>query len=566
MRDMERVVKNRIIPPQKNISTPFITSGEVAPFFRPKLSEEVKVQRTEDGAAPYVEAPSIVNDVIHSTGEPLDSTTQSFMADRFGYDFSNVKIHGNTLAAKSANAINALAYTSGNRIVFNEGQYAPNTDTGKKLLAHELTHVVQQNSNQVQQIQRQPAVTPRGTNPEDCIDSVCGGLNRARPPASVAAAQTMSDNWLSNMLSCLNTNAPTSNASHHQEITQNEDHELRDEASSQGNYFSHRRPSRSAYRDFIENIRRVCVRKKREIGIEFNYNIVFDNSGMTWGYHPSANWDAIDSAFATMPPEATWMSPRLLTFKREQVHATRLSVAGETDIPTGTITIFNSGFGSAPYTRSRATGIPSTTQTIQHEVGHIVTAAIPRNEYNNFFNSIVHWHKYPWAWITATNSSFPSWQAERNPLKTETGMNDQQLDAWLPTLPMETRLNRNGRSYFRSTNYLDAYDTDQVPDIPGFEYGGSGRNEYLSELYTFCIYNPEFVYRQLPSAQITWLKRVMFNFPTDPNEILRQYAIGEPQQTEFIRRIMRVFTWQQVNDVFNQIMLISPGSGNSAIA
>lgn len=87
---------------------------------------------------------TLVNDVIHSSGRPLDSSTRSTMEGRFGYDFSNVKIHTSDIAAKSAQSINALAYTSGNNIVFNDGQYSLGTDAGQKLLAHELTHVVQQ--------------------------------------------------------------------------------------------------------------------------------------------------------------------------------------------------------------------------------------------------------------------------------------------------------------------------------------------------------------------------------------------------------------------------------------
>ena len=78
------------------------------------------------------------------------------MENRFGYDFSRVKIHTDTVATKSAQSINALAYTSGNNIVFDEGQYSPNTANGKKLLAHELTHVVQQAKGlQNKTIQRQ---------------------------------------------------------------------------------------------------------------------------------------------------------------------------------------------------------------------------------------------------------------------------------------------------------------------------------------------------------------------------------------------------------------------------
>ena len=69
---------------------------------------------------------------------------RNFYEPRFGYDFNNVKVHTDTVAAKSAQSINALAFTSGNNIVFNNGQYSPDTDSGKRLLGHELTHVVQQ--------------------------------------------------------------------------------------------------------------------------------------------------------------------------------------------------------------------------------------------------------------------------------------------------------------------------------------------------------------------------------------------------------------------------------------
>lgn len=80
-------------------------------------------------------------------GQPLSKDVRSFYEPRFGYDFSNVRIHINTLAAKSADSINALAYTNGNHIVFNEGQYSPDSVSGKRLLGHELTHVVQQQGN-----------------------------------------------------------------------------------------------------------------------------------------------------------------------------------------------------------------------------------------------------------------------------------------------------------------------------------------------------------------------------------------------------------------------------------
>jgi len=80
------------------------------------------------------------------TGRQMDSTTRQFMETRFGLDFSDVKIHEDARAAQSASSVNARAYTLGKNVVFNNGEYSPQTQAGKQLLAHELTHVVQQNS------------------------------------------------------------------------------------------------------------------------------------------------------------------------------------------------------------------------------------------------------------------------------------------------------------------------------------------------------------------------------------------------------------------------------------
>lgn len=87
---------------------------------------------------------SIVHEVLRSPGQPLDPTTRAFFEPRFGYDFSQVRAHTDAKAAESARAVNALAYTVGRGVVFGAGQYVPTTAEGRKLLAHELTHVVQQ--------------------------------------------------------------------------------------------------------------------------------------------------------------------------------------------------------------------------------------------------------------------------------------------------------------------------------------------------------------------------------------------------------------------------------------
>jgi hypothetical protein len=81
---------------------------------------------------------------LRSSGQPLDASTRAFMESRFQHDFSTVRVHTDARAAESAQAVNALAYTVGQDVVFGAGQFAPATRTGQKLLAHELTHVVQQ--------------------------------------------------------------------------------------------------------------------------------------------------------------------------------------------------------------------------------------------------------------------------------------------------------------------------------------------------------------------------------------------------------------------------------------
>lgn len=105
-----------------------------------------RTQHNSSPSAPVSGVPTIVNDVLHSPGHPLDAGTRAFMEPRFGYDFSQVRVHTDAQAAESARAVNALAYTAGRDVVFGAGQYAPETSEGQRLVAHELSHVVQQQS------------------------------------------------------------------------------------------------------------------------------------------------------------------------------------------------------------------------------------------------------------------------------------------------------------------------------------------------------------------------------------------------------------------------------------
>jgi hypothetical protein len=91
-----------------------------------------------------MKAPPIVGEVLRSSGQPLDQATRAFFEPRFGHDFSQVRVHTDARAAESARAVNAVAYTVGEHMVFDIGHYAPSTGQGRNVLAHELTHVLQQ--------------------------------------------------------------------------------------------------------------------------------------------------------------------------------------------------------------------------------------------------------------------------------------------------------------------------------------------------------------------------------------------------------------------------------------
>ena len=90
------------------------------------------------------EAPPIVHEVLSSPGQPFNAPARAFFEPRFGHDFSRVRVHSDSKAAESAEAINAQAYTIGKDIVFGRGQYEPVNIAEIGLVAHELTHVVQQ--------------------------------------------------------------------------------------------------------------------------------------------------------------------------------------------------------------------------------------------------------------------------------------------------------------------------------------------------------------------------------------------------------------------------------------
>lgn len=101
-------------------------------------------------------APPSVEHVVASAGRPLDRAVRHEMEQRLHWDFSRVRVHSDAAAEQSARDVKAHAYTVGDHIVFGAGRLAPHTSAGRRLLAHELTHVVQQSGAPARTVQREP--------------------------------------------------------------------------------------------------------------------------------------------------------------------------------------------------------------------------------------------------------------------------------------------------------------------------------------------------------------------------------------------------------------------------
>ncbi len=118
---------------------------------------ENKLQAKESETTNSKEVSNNVEQILRSGGAQMDVPTRLFMEERFGYDFKNVQIHNDASAHRSSAGINAKAYTHQNHVVFGKDYYRPHSVEGKQLLAHELTHVIQQNENvNLKKIQLKP--------------------------------------------------------------------------------------------------------------------------------------------------------------------------------------------------------------------------------------------------------------------------------------------------------------------------------------------------------------------------------------------------------------------------
>jgi hypothetical protein len=160
-------IKNPIAAPEAASQTKPSTTYLQLALRKPLQAKQIHLTEPAEPTAPVS-----VDEVLHSPGQPLDAATRAQMEPRFGHDFSNVRVHSNAAAAQSASEVNAQAYTVGQNIVFGPARYAPGTDQGRHLLAHELTHVVQQTG---------PAKSSSPAAPDGNVETENAVMPAARP-------------------------------------------------------------------------------------------------------------------------------------------------------------------------------------------------------------------------------------------------------------------------------------------------------------------------------------------------------------------------------------------------
>lgn len=144
-----------------------------------KIDDEIIQTKPTGDQAPAV-TPGIESGIksLKGGGQPLPESMRSFFEPRFGYDFSRVRVHTDRNASSAANSINAKAFTIGRDVVFGAMQYSPGTFAGKNLLAHELSHVIQQTSGSINsRIQRQEVRSPVFEEAVTQIETVEGAIH-----------------------------------------------------------------------------------------------------------------------------------------------------------------------------------------------------------------------------------------------------------------------------------------------------------------------------------------------------------------------------------------------------
>jgi Domain of unknown function (DUF4157) len=165
-REVERLLKSGVSQSKLKVNEP----GDIYEQEADRFSHQVLTAPTHapvGGTAPRIQrvagqpagetatAPVSVDRALDGAGTPLESGLRQEMEQSFGHDFSRVRVHTGPMAEQSARDVNARAYTVGHSLVFGAGEFNPGTREGRRLLAHELTHVAQESGAAANVVRRQ---------------------------------------------------------------------------------------------------------------------------------------------------------------------------------------------------------------------------------------------------------------------------------------------------------------------------------------------------------------------------------------------------------------------------
>jgi hypothetical protein len=545
---------------------------------------------------PLAATPPVAQPKRGPSGEPLPEAARDRFEGRFGHDFSRVRIHAAPHDQALAAGLGARAFTIGRHIYFGAGEYAPSTASGQRLLAHELAHVVQQRSGPIS-IQRQPqpgqstkkgqqsqqgqqgkAILPppkvRGASPSPALVPICKAL--ASPTAAdLKDPPARARQFINDFMTALDAPAKASGATRAADVITNTRAELTDIVDELDATFNAlRAPTNANRRAYFESLRDACDLKQREIEIELKYDILFENvKGEPPWATSGSYWDLIDQALGEIPEEQLFSrTSGKITFRREK--GTASDPAGRTTTTLGSpdsdVQVFDKGATTSQALSSLKPGIQD---VLVHEMGHVVDHTQMSTKVDEFLKKVVDWQTYDWAlaasnWWTPVAAATPKCDAAAAAtprcrvctdagLVTNTVCDVAKLDTLLHTIDGGTgEVVMNGRT-FRQDSEGDAgsFPTANVPPTGlSWKYARSAPWDYWAEVYKFAVFKPKWLHNQIPTAQIDWLKKNVFDSARHASEATREVSLNIASATVDLaafaaaapQEVSKLFTRQQM--------------------
>src|ERR1044072_2325788 len=170
--------------------------------------EHPQIMRLATGDSEHSDVSPLTEEILQQPGQPLDDSARSYFEPRFGHDFSQVRVHSGSQAEQAARSVNARAFTVGNHIVFGAGQPSTNSSEGQRLLAHELTHVIQQSGGSGTRVSGSPAGQGLVQRDPEEAEPTPGEPTPAEPTQAAPSQRTCGPDITTSLTTMLGTVGP----------------------------------------------------------------------------------------------------------------------------------------------------------------------------------------------------------------------------------------------------------------------------------------------------------------------------------------------------------------------